>query len=81
MPDSDYNLWIGMLVPAKTPRPIVSRLNAEALKALQSPELAERLKALGAVPMPMSPEQFDAYIRTEMVNIGEVVKAAGIQPN
>jgi tripartite-type tricarboxylate transporter receptor subunit TctC len=81
VPDSDYNLWIGMLAPAKTPRALIARLNAETLKALQSPEMGERLKALGAVPMPMAPEQFDAYIRAEMVSIGDVVKAAGIQPN
>jgi len=79
--DSDYNFWLGMLAPAKTPRPIITRLNAETVKALQSPELTERLRALGAVPMPMSPEQFDAYIRAELVSIAAIVKAAGIQPN
>ncbi len=81
VPESDYNLWMGMLVPAATPRPLIARLNAETLKALHSPELAERLKALGAMTMPSTPEQFDAYIRAEIVSIGEVVKAAGIQPN
>jgi tripartite-type tricarboxylate transporter receptor subunit TctC len=81
VPDSDYSLWMGMLAPAKTPRPLIARLNAETQKALQSPELAERLKALGAMTMPSTPEQFDAYIRKEIVSIGEVVKAAGIQPN
>ena len=78
---SDYNFWLGMLAPAKTPRPIITRLNAETVKSLQSPELTERLKALGAVPMPMSPEQFDAYIRAELVSIADIVKAAGITPN
>jgi tripartite-type tricarboxylate transporter receptor subunit TctC len=78
---SDYNFWIGMLVPAKTPRDIVARLNQETLKALQAPEVRERLSKLGAEPMPMSPEQFDAYIREELAANARIVKAAGIKAN
>ncbi|HJQ56617.1 MAG TPA: tripartite tricarboxylate transporter substrate binding protein [Vineibacter sp.] len=81
VPDSDYTLWQGMLAPARTPRAVIARLHAETVKALQSPELGERLKALGAVPMTMTPEQFDAYIRTEIDAIGAIVKASGIQAN
>jgi tripartite-type tricarboxylate transporter receptor subunit TctC len=81
VPDSDYNFWVGMLAPVKTPAPVIARLNAETVKALQSPELAERLKSLGASPMPMSPEKFDAYIRDELASIAAIVKAAGIKAN
>jgi tripartite-type tricarboxylate transporter receptor subunit TctC len=79
-PDSDYNFWVGVLVPGKTPRPMVKRLYAETQKALQSPEMAQRMKTLGAEPMPMTPEEFDAHIRKEMVLNATVVKAAGIKP-
>ena len=64
--NSDYNFWVGMFVPAKTPREIVARLNQETLKAMQAPEVAQRLARLGAEPMPMTPEQFDAYLRAEV---------------
>src|SRR5262249_61640237 len=78
-PNSDYALWVGLFVPAKTPRPIVERLNAETLKALQDPALRERLAALDVEPMPLSPEQFDAYIKTEIETQAALAKAAGLQ--
>jgi tripartite-type tricarboxylate transporter receptor subunit TctC len=81
VPGSDYNFWIGMLAPAKAPRDVIARLNREVLKALQSPEVKERLANLGAEPMPMSPEKFDAYIREEYVANVRIVKAAGLQVN
>lgn len=81
VPGSDYNFWIGMLAPAKTPRDIITRLNEEVLKALQAPEVRERLAKLGAEPLPMSPEQFDAYIRDELAANARIVKAAGIKAN
>lgn len=81
VPNSDYDFWVGMLAPAKTPAAIVAKLHAETVKALQSPDLAERLKSLGATPMPMSPEKFDAYIRAELASNTEIVKAAGIKAN
>jgi tripartite-type tricarboxylate transporter receptor subunit TctC len=81
VPGSDYNFWIGMLAPAKTPRDIINRLHLEVQKALQSPEVRDRLLALGAEPMSMTPEQFDAYIRDEYAANGRIVKAAGIKAN
>ncbi|HWH41430.1 MAG TPA: tripartite tricarboxylate transporter substrate binding protein [Usitatibacter sp.] len=75
---SDYVFWVGMLAPAATPRPIVERLNAEALKALASPEIKEKLAVLGAEPMPMTPAAFDAFLRTETARMAKVVKAAKI---
>jgi tripartite-type tricarboxylate transporter receptor subunit TctC len=78
-PHSDYIFWVALLAPAATPRPIVDRLNAEALKALALPDVKEKLAALGADPMPMSPAAFDAFIKTEVARMAEVVKAAGIK--
>jgi tripartite-type tricarboxylate transporter receptor subunit TctC len=77
---SDYVFWVGMLVSSKTPRDIVQKLNQSTLKALQAPEVRERLASLGAEPMPMSPEQFDALIREEMASNAVIIKAAGIKP-
>jgi len=80
-PNSDYNFWVGMFVPAKTPREIVARLHQETLKAMQAPEVAQRLARLGAEPMPMTPEQFDAYLRDEVAANAALVRAAGIKAN
>ena len=79
--NSDYNFWVGMFVPAKTPREIVARLHQETLKAMQAPDVAQRLARLGAEPMPMTPEQFDAYLREEVAANALLVRAAGIKPN
>lgn len=80
VPGSEFNFWIGMMVPAKTPREIVNRLNAEVIKALALPEVKERFTALGADPWTMSPEQFDAYIKAEIASNVPLVKAAGLSP-
>jgi tripartite-type tricarboxylate transporter receptor subunit TctC len=68
-----------MLAPAGTPKAVVDRLNAEALKVLASPEVKEKLAALGAEPMPMSTSAFDAFLRSETARIADVVKSAGIK--
>ena len=80
-PNSDYNFWTGMFVPAKTPRDVVNRLYQETVKALQTAEVRERLAKLGTEPMPLSPEQFDKLIREELAANAVLVKAAGIQGN
>lgn len=78
---SDYNFWVGMLAPAKTPRDVIIRLNREVTKALQTPEVRERFANIGAEPMPMAPDQFDAFIRDEYAANARIVKAAGIKAN
>lgn len=80
VPGSEFNFWIGMMVPAKTPRDIVNRLNAEVLKALALPEVKERFVQLGADAWTSTPEQFDAYIKAEITSNAALVKAAGLQP-
>jgi tripartite-type tricarboxylate transporter receptor subunit TctC len=77
--DSDYTFWVGMIVPSATPPAIVKRLNEEALKALNSPEVKERLTKLGAEPFTMAPEQFNAYIRTEVGAAAQIAKAANLK--
>jgi len=72
-----FNFWVGMLAPAKTPREIVARLNSEVAKAEQTSEVKQRLANLGAEPMPMTPEQFDAFIKEQHDELGKIMKAAG----
>jgi tripartite-type tricarboxylate transporter receptor subunit TctC len=80
VPGSEFNFWIGMMAPAKTPRDIVNRLHEEVLKALASPEVKERFVKLGADAWTLKPEQFDTYIKAEIASNAVLVKAAGLQP-
>jgi tripartite-type tricarboxylate transporter receptor subunit TctC len=80
VPGSEFNFWIGMMAPAKTPRDIVNRLHDEVVKALASPEVKERFLKLGADAWTMKPEAFDAYIKTEIASNAKLVKAAGLAP-
>ena len=79
VPGADYVFWIGMLVTSKTPRDVVQKINQHTLKALQTPEVRDRLTTLGAEPMPLSPEQFDAMIRDELAVNAQIIKSAGIK--
>jgi tripartite-type tricarboxylate transporter receptor subunit TctC len=76
--DSDYNFWVGMFVPAETPRDIVGRLYRETARALQDPAVKESLAGLGAEQNLMEPKAFDAEIRKEIEANASLVKAAGI---
>jgi tripartite-type tricarboxylate transporter receptor subunit TctC len=79
VPGSEFNFWIGMMAPAKTPREIVTRLHDEVVKALATPEVKERFAKLGADAWTLAPDQFDAYIRDEIKSNAALVKAAGLQ--
>jgi len=76
--NSDYNFWVGMFVPSKTPREIVNRLQQEVAKALDVKEVRDSMAKLGAESMLMRPDEFDAYIRNEITTNAVLVKAAGI---
>jgi tripartite-type tricarboxylate transporter receptor subunit TctC len=77
-PGSAYNFWVGMLAPAGTPPAIVERLNKEVAAVLASPEIKDRLAALGADPAPMPAADFDKLIVQELKDNAALVKQAGI---
>ncbi len=81
VPNSDYNFWVGMVVPAKTPGGVVTKLHQNTLKTLQTPDITERMAKLGAEQMQMTPREFDAYIKTEIGTNAALVKAAKINVN
>ena len=80
-PNSDYNFWLGALVAAKTPRDIVERLHREINTLVQSPEINERIRKLGADPLTMSLAEFDAMIQRELQDNARLIRAAGIKAN
>ena len=77
VPGYETNSWGGIVVPVRTPRAIVLRLNAEINKALQSPALKERYAAIEAEPTGGTSEQFAAYVKQERIKWGGVVKKSG----
>lgn len=71
--------WVGILAPAKTPRPIVDRLQRELAEVLKDPEVRSRYATLGIEPVGNTPEQFGAQIRADLARWEKVVKTAGIK--
>ncbi len=79
IPGYEVTTWYGVSAPARTPRPIIDRLNSEILRALKSPDLQARFKDLGADPIGNTPEQNTAYVQNEITKWAKVLKAAGIK--
>jgi len=77
----EANNWYGVLVPAKTPRAIIMRLNKDLTTALTTPAIKELLFKQGLDVAPESPEAFGAYIKSENVKWAKVIKAAGLKAN
>jgi len=75
----DAATWTGLLAPAATPAAVLDRLNAEVQKALNAPDVRERLVGLGSEVAPMSRADFATYLRNEIAKWAQVVKAAGIR--
>jgi tripartite-type tricarboxylate transporter receptor subunit TctC len=80
-PNSEYNFWMGMFLPVKTPAAIKARLHDETIKALKNPAVIARLAKAGAEPMPMSPAEFNTFVNKEIEINAALVKAAGIKIN
>lgn len=76
--DAEYPIWYGLFLPAKTPRDIVNKLNRETLKTLQGPAMRQKLAQLGVDPMVLTPAEFDALVRSEIVVNAALVKAIGL---
>lgn len=79
--NAEFPVWIGLLAPSRTPRPIVGRLQSETTKALAVPAVQEKLGRAGVAPLPLTPEAFADLIKREVAGNQAVAKAAGITPN
>ena len=77
VPGYDSSAWFGMVLPKGTPRDIITRLNTEINKILALPEVREKLEQQGAIPAPMSIDEFRAHIASEIKKWSAVVKASG----
>jgi tripartite-type tricarboxylate transporter receptor subunit TctC len=79
VPGYEATQWYGILAPAGTPRPVVDKLNREIVTGLKSRQLHERLVADGSEPFSSTPEEFAAFIKTEIARWAPVIKTAGIR--
>jgi tripartite-type tricarboxylate transporter receptor subunit TctC len=77
VPGYDATIWLGIMAPADTPKPIVEKLNVEIGKVLKRPEVQQAWTKQGAVPMIMTPAEFEKYLRDDIEKWAKVVKASG----
>jgi len=81
LPDYEINEWFGILAPAGTPEPIITKLNSVLAKILTDPQMAEKLAKQGFTPMSSTPDEFSKLIRDDMAKWGKVIKQANIRQN
>jgi tripartite-type tricarboxylate transporter receptor subunit TctC len=79
VPGYEATIWLGIMTPKGTPPEIVERLNAEITKIMAKPQIREAWAKQGAVPMTMTPAQFDAFLRRDIDKWGKVIQQAGIK--
>ena len=76
----EATIWLGIMAPANTPKPVVEKLNAEIVKIVNRPDVKDAWEKQGAVPMTMTAAEFDAYLRKDIDKWAAVVRAAGLKP-
>jgi tripartite-type tricarboxylate transporter receptor subunit TctC len=74
IPGYEATIWLGLMAPSGTPKPIIDKINAAVNAAMKRPEIAKLWSGQGAVPMSMTPEEFDKFLRGDIVKWAEVVK-------
>jgi tripartite-type tricarboxylate transporter receptor subunit TctC len=80
LPGYEATIWLGLMAPTGTPKPVIDKLNAAVNAAIQRPEIVKLWAEQGASPMSMTPEEFDKYLRSDIVKWAEVVKQFGDRP-
>jgi tripartite-type tricarboxylate transporter receptor subunit TctC len=76
----EATIWLGLMAPTGTPKPVIDKLNAAVNAAIKRPEIVKLWADQGAEPMSMTPEQFDKYLRSDIVKWAEVVKQFADKP-
>ena len=79
VPGYETGIWLGLMAPHGTPRPVLERLNVEIAKVLNAPDVKKTWAEQGAAPMSMTIEQFDKFLRDDIVKWSGVVKATGMK--
>jgi len=80
VPGYQFDTWYGLHAPAKVPREIINKLNAEIVKALSRPEAKDQLFKQGLEVLIATPEEFTKFVRAEVAKMGRIIKASGAKP-
>ena len=80
LPNFRWDSWGAIFAPAKTPRAIISKLNREITAALGQPDVASRMRSLGAEPSPTKPEELDRFVARDLALVRKIARIAGIEP-
>jgi tripartite-type tricarboxylate transporter receptor subunit TctC len=80
LPGYKYESWFGVLAPAGTPQPILTKVSEDIAKVLEMPDVREKLLAQGSIPAPTTPAEFDAINKSDTERYGKILKDAGITP-
>lgn len=81
VPGYRWETWFGLLAPAKIPRPILAKLNAEITRILELPDVRARWQSLGTEPIPSTPQAFDKLVVDEIAALTKLARIANVQPN
>jgi tripartite-type tricarboxylate transporter receptor subunit TctC len=80
VPGYEFDTWYGLHAPAKVPKDIVAKLNAEIVRSLSKPEVKEQLFKQGLEAQTGSPEEFTKFVRAEVAKMAKIIKASGAKP-
>ena len=80
VPGYEATIWLGLMAPAGTPKPVVDKLNAEVARILARADIKENWAKQGADPMPMAPADFEAFLKKDIEKWAKVVQLAGLKP-
>lgn len=81
LPGFEWSGWYGLVAPARTPEPIIAKLNAAQLSALKTGDLHQRLLDLGANPVGSTPQEYAAHLRTQIEKMRQAIKISGARPD
>jgi tripartite-type tricarboxylate transporter receptor subunit TctC len=79
VPGYEATIWLGLMAPAATPKPILERLSGEVRKVINAPDVKDIWAKQGAVPMAMAPEEFGRFLREDIAKWGKLVKDTGMK--
>jgi tripartite-type tricarboxylate transporter receptor subunit TctC len=79
LPGYEATIWLGLMVPIATPKPIVEKINADVVAFLKKPETIEQWGKQGADPAPLSPDQFGTFIASDIKKWGDLITQANIK--
>jgi tripartite-type tricarboxylate transporter receptor subunit TctC len=80
VPGYEATIWLGLMAPAGTPKPVIDKLNAAVNEVVKRPDIVKLWKDQGAIPMSMTVEEFDKFLRGDIVKWGNVVKTFAEKP-